>query len=223
VPDGDLSSRVETDQTRRGDLLAGELYGLVVTFEAASHTAARAALQALVRPGDKRPVRGRSQLKRFMLPPGGGVVERPRPMPAEARARLAECRARQRVQREAERYPLFKAELSGRALQILLRDFRPLTNRWKSILTSIPFYPAQEHYFSCERKDSRCCSSRGRPRRAGRVAWRILKDWVEAQLALVEAELVDVAEIMLPYMVTNDKRTVYQVMIDSRLALEGPR
>lgn len=43
-----------------------------------------------------------------------------------------------------------------------------------------------------------------------RVSWRILKDWVEAQLAIVEAQLADLAEVFLPYAVTNNRNTVYE-------------
>lgn len=39
------------------------------------------------------------------------------------------------------------------------------------------------------------------PEQAARVAWRILKDWVEAQLAIIEAGMVALDEVMLPYMV----------------------
>ena len=34
---------------------------------------------------------------------------------------------------------------------------------------------------------------------ACRVAWRIVKDWIEAQLALVEAEQAEMVEVFLPY------------------------
>ena len=34
---------------------------------------------------------------------------------------------------------------------------------------------------------------------ASRVAWRIIKDWVEAQLAIVEAEQVELVEVFLPF------------------------
>lgn len=46
---------------------------------------------------------------------------------------------------------------------------------------------------------------------AARVAWRIVKDWIEAQIALVEAEQAEMAEVFLPYLqdpATGD--TVYQ-------------
>jgi len=34
---------------------------------------------------------------------------------------------------------------------------------------------------------------------AARVAWRIIKDWIEAQLAIVEAEQVEMVEVFLPF------------------------
>lgn len=43
-----------------------------------------------------------------------------------------------------------------------------------------------------------------------RVSWRIVKDWVEAQMAIVEARLADMAEVFLPYAVTKSGGTLYQ-------------
>lgn len=43
-----------------------------------------------------------------------------------------------------------------------------------------------------------------------KVSWRIIKDWVEAQMAIVEAQLADVAEVFLPYAVTKNGNTMYQ-------------
>lgn len=34
---------------------------------------------------------------------------------------------------------------------------------------------------------------------ASRVAWRIIKDWLRAQLAIVEAEQAEMVEVFLPY------------------------
>lgn len=41
-----------------------------------------------------------------------------------------------------------------------------------------------------------------------RTAWRIVKDWVEAQMALVETQMVTTAEVFLPYAVMRDGRTL---------------
>jgi len=45
---------------------------------------------------------------------------------------------------------------------------------------------------------------------AVRVAWRIVKDWVEAQMAIVEAEVAEMAEVFLPYTVTKSGNTLYK-------------
>lgn len=50
---------------------------------------------------------------------------------------------------------------------------------------------------------------------AARVAWRIVKDWVEAQLAIVEAEMVDMVEVFLPYAQGEDGRTLYEKFSDA--------
>ncbi|MBE9515934.1 MAG: hypothetical protein IME93_03035 [Proteobacteria bacterium] len=45
---------------------------------------------------------------------------------------------------------------------------------------------------------------------AANVAWRILKTWVEAQLAIVDAEMADMTEVFLPYAQDQNGKTVYQ-------------
>lgn len=55
-----------------------------------------------------------------------------------------------------------------------------------------------------------------------RVAWRIVKDWVEAQMAILESEQVKMDEIFLPYMFdekTNE--TLYQKFLNQTLALNS--
>ncbi|KKN34592.1 hypothetical protein LCGC14_0792320 [marine sediment metagenome] len=47
---------------------------------------------------------------------------------------------------------------------------------------------------------------------AYRVAWRIVKDWLEAQMALLDTEMVKMEQIFLPYVMTKDGKTVYEVM-----------
>lgn len=55
---------------------------------------------------------------------------------------------------------------------------------------------------------------------ASRVAWRILKDWVRAQLAILETEMVSIDQIFLPYMqVGNDGKILYEVMLERHLQL----
>jgi hypothetical protein len=54
---------------------------------------------------------------------------------------------------------------------------------------------------------------------AVRVAWRIIKDWIEAQMAIVEADLADMAEVFLPYAVTKSGNTLYHEIRDNKIML----
>lgn len=45
---------------------------------------------------------------------------------------------------------------------------------------------------------------------AERVAWRILKDWTEAQLALVQISMATMEQVFLPYAQSPDGQTVYE-------------
>ena len=56
---------------------------------------------------------------------------------------------------------------------------------------------------------------------AERVAWRIVKDWIEAQMAILESEMVQMDEIFLPYMVNNAGQTFFQAYQANQLRLEG--
>lgn len=56
---------------------------------------------------------------------------------------------------------------------------------------------------------------------AQRVAWRIIKDWVAAQMAILESEMVSMDEIFLPYMLNPDGQTVHQLFVKKQLLLEG--
>jgi hypothetical protein len=47
-----------------------------------------------------------------------------------------------------------------------------------------------------------------RREQAERVAWRIVKDWLEAQVALIEAAMATLDEVMLPYLLVAPDRTL---------------
>lgn len=56
---------------------------------------------------------------------------------------------------------------------------------------------------------------------ARRVAWRIIKDWLEAQVWLVETQMAKMEEILLPYLMVDKDRTLYEAMRDKHFLL-GP-
>jgi hypothetical protein len=54
---------------------------------------------------------------------------------------------------------------------------------------------------------------------AKRVAWRILKDWCEAQVALIQVGMVKTEEVFLPYALTANRQTFFEAYVDQQKAL----
>lgn len=49
---------------------------------------------------------------------------------------------------------------------------------------------------------------------ARNVAWRIVKDWLRAQLALIELEMVGLDAVMLPYLITRGGKPMYETLAE---------
>lgn len=47
-----------------------------------------------------------------------------------------------------------------------------------------------------------------------RTAWRVIKDWMEAQLALVDINMVTIPQIFLPYVIMKGGKTLAEKMDD---------
>jgi hypothetical protein len=45
-----------------------------------------------------------------------------------------------------------------------------------------------------------------------RVAWRILKDWIEAQMAIIDSSMVSLEEVFLPYMLAKGNMTFFELL-----------
>lgn len=58
---------------------------------------------------------------------------------------------------------------------------------------------------------------------AERVAWRVVKDWLAAQLALVQTQMAAIDQVMLPYLRVDEHRTLYAAYRDREnvLSIEG--
>lgn len=72
-----------------------------------------------------------------------------------------------------------------------------------------------------EKKNSPRSNIKATKEQAERVAWRILKDWVEAQMALLDIEMVELQEIFLPYIEIPNGQTIYQALEKKQFLLEG--
>lgn len=56
---------------------------------------------------------------------------------------------------------------------------------------------------------------------AVRTAWRVVKDWVEAQMAFIETQMVTTEQVFLPYTVMKDGRTLSERMSEDPTFLLG--
>ena len=75
----------------------------------------------------------------------------------------------------------------------------------------------QQKYNPRNRNRSQIDDSRDQ---AERVAWRIVKDWLAAQLAILDTEMVDVQQVFLPYFLNRQGQTLYEVYSSGSLMLE---
>ena len=52
---------------------------------------------------------------------------------------------------------------------------------------------------------------------AARVAWRIAHDWLRAQIALIEADMASLPEVMFPYARLGDGQTAFETFQQRQL------
>lgn len=57
---------------------------------------------------------------------------------------------------------------------------------------------------------------------AVRTSWRILKSWIDAQVAIIESGLSEPTEIFLPYMKVSNEETVFQAFRRNEFKAIGP-
>jgi len=72
-----------------------------------------------------------------------------------------------------------------------------------------------------EKKNGSKSNIKATREQAERVAWRILKDWVEAQMALLDIEMVKFEKIFLPYIEVSGGQTVFEKLEKQQFLIEG--
>ena len=82
----------------------------------------------------------------------------------------------------------------------------------------VDWKPVQRVLKKQKKNNSRIKATR---EQAVRVAWRIAKDWIDAQLAIIETDMVEPEQVFLPYMVTQDNRTLYEQVRKNKFLPEG--
>ena len=72
-------------------------------------------------------------------------------------------------------------------------------------------------------KDDKNARKRGcvNQEQASRTAWRIIHEWIGAQLALIEVNMATIPQVFLPYAVTKSGATLYEHMIKNPGLLLG--
>ena len=54
-----------------------------------------------------------------------------------------------------------------------------------------------------------------------KTGWRNIKDWIDAQMALIETEMVTIDQIFLPYILNNNGQTLYEAFANNQLMIGG--
>lgn len=51
------------------------------------------------------------------------------------------------------------------------------------------------------------------------VSWRIIKDWIDSQLALIDSGQAEIVEVFFPYLLDSNGETLYKSFEDTQLKL----
>ena len=73
--------------------------------------------------------------------------------------------------------------------------------------------------FASRRKTHRKNSEEKDIKQAKRTAWRQILRWVEAQLALVNTNMVKIQEVFMPYIQVNIKQTLYEKLEEEKFKI----
>ncbi len=105
----------------------------------------------------------------------------------------------------------FRIKLNDQLMSFKLPcDYRPVLDILNKQTKSYSKYDSRYEKQQAERK-----------LQAVRTAWRIVKNWVEAQCALIETQMVTTAQVFLPYAVAKDGRTLAEHIMENPSNLLG--
>ncbi len=121
-----------------------------------------------------------------------------------------------------------EAKLSQNGARQILKEYDP-HGRVTCICFTIPLNSRDVHFklpariAQCEKQLEANLSNRARPEtrkkipvQAERTAWKILSDWVEIQMAMIELAQVEVLEVFLPYVYDSAKKQTFFESIKER-------
>lgn len=106
-------------------------------------------------------------------------------------------------------------EVSGVSFKILVdgqpRAFK-LPCNWKSVEQILKENSGKRTIYDTNR---RIKIENERRQQAIRTAWRIIKDWIQAQLAMVEVNMVSLPQVFLPYTIVKGGQTLSEHLADN--------
>lgn len=79
----------------------------------------------------------------------------------------------------------------------------------RAMLREKPCNPSYHGYGKREKYEAKFAAQ------AERVSLRILKDWVEAQVALIESGQAEIGQVFMPYAIAKDGRTMYELFVEN--------
>lgn len=68
-----------------------------------------------------------------------------------------------------------------------------------------------------KRKGSGVAPGKQTREQAARIAWRLIKEWVEVQVSMIDAGLATLDEVFFPYQRAVDGRTIYEVYAERQM------
>lgn len=92
-----------------------------------------------------------------------------------------------------------------------------LPTDWKKVYAVM--YKNKKAYNTWDNRYARQQSER--QLQAVRTAWKIVHDWVEAQLAIIETEMVTTQQVFLPYMMMKGGQTLFEKINENPQFLLG--
>jgi hypothetical protein len=118
------------------------------------------------------------------------------------------------------------AEHGADAIGVTYADKRPtgvnflLTTLGGQAAYALPVDPAGTLRVLQRAKEASVRPKHRTPEQAERVAWRVVRQWLEAQLAMVDAQIASLDQIMLPYRQV-DGRSVYELVSEQQAAISA--
>ena len=136
-------------------------------------------------------------------------------------ANIANYSTKVKARKTASEIQEILAEAGARSVSVEYGDRKePVAIVFTGVLgdTHIPYrLPANpQGMLEALRRDSGVPPRYCNPEQAERVSWRTIKEWVRMQINLIEAGQVTLQQAFLPYALTPDGRTLYQIFVQNR-------